>query len=83
MAEPDLRMAMILPSFRINVNRLVELQESAIAARSHNNANICVVGSRTMDIDNIKRIVLKFLDTNFSEEERHKRRIAKINTSTH
>ena len=32
MAEPDLRMAMILPSFRINVNRLVELQESAIAA---------------------------------------------------
>ncbi len=46
-------------------------------ARSHNNANILVLGSKLVD-DNISlKMVEKFLDTKF-EGGRHSRRLAKI-----
>ena len=47
-------------------------------ARQHNNANILSFGARFLDIDFIIRAATLFLDTEFSEIERHVRRISKI-----
>jgi len=51
--------------------------EAAIATRSHNDANILCLGSRTMDNDKIMSIVEAFLSTKF-EGGRHLKRIEKI-----
>ena len=45
--------------------------------RLHNNANVIAVSSRKSFYE-IKRILIKFLKTDFSNEERHIRRINKI-----
>ncbi|NLG89127.1 MAG: ribose 5-phosphate isomerase B [Clostridiaceae bacterium] len=47
-------------------------------AREHNNANILALGGRVLGIDHAIDIVKVFLDTPFSGEERHSRRIDKI-----
>ena len=49
-------------------------------AREHNNANILALGGRVLGIDHAIDIVKVFLDTPFSGEERHSRRIDKIRT---
>ncbi len=49
------------------------------SARMHNDANILSIGARFITIDDAKKAIKKFLETNFSEEERHIRRIQKIN----
>ncbi len=46
--------------------------------REHNNANMLSMGQRTTGIETCKDIVHTFLDTKFSEGERHKNRIEKI-----
>ena len=49
--------------------------------RLHNNANMLCLGGRTVlaeDDDKLKTIVKTFLDTEFSFEERHVRRLSKI-----
>ena len=46
--------------------------------RLHNDANIIAVGSR-LPMDELKKIIVKFLQTDFSNEERHQRRIDLIN----
>ena len=51
---------------------------SARMSREHNDANIISLGNRTLDIDKAKELVKIWLDTPFSNEERHKRRIEKI-----
>ena len=51
---------------------------SAEATRLHNDANIIAVGSR-LPMDELKKIIVKFLQTDFSNEERHQRRIDLIN----
>ncbi|MBQ6602286.1 MAG: ribose 5-phosphate isomerase B [Eubacterium sp.] len=51
---------------------------SAQATRSHNNANVLCMGERTVGPGLALLITDTFLDTPFSEEERHKRRIAMI-----
>ncbi len=50
---------------------------SAWSARAHNNANILVVGAKTLGEETIKSILNKFIDTNF-EGGRHQRRLDKI-----
>jgi ribose 5-phosphate isomerase B len=51
---------------------------SARMSREHNDANIISLGTRTLDIDKAKALVKIWLETPFSNEERHKRRIEKI-----
>ncbi len=51
---------------------------SAIMSRKHNDANIISLGNRTLSIDKAKELVMLWLETPFSSEERHKRRIEKI-----
>lgn len=51
---------------------------SAQATREHNDANILALGARVVGEGLALKIVDTFLDTPFSNDERHVRRIAKI-----
>ena len=51
---------------------------SAKLTRLHNDANILALGARVVGEGLALKIVDTFLDTPFSNDERHKRRIAKI-----
>ena len=51
---------------------------SAEMARLHNDANILAMGARVVGTGLALKIADTFLDTPFSEEERHRRRIAMI-----
>lgn len=51
---------------------------SAEATRQHNDANILALGARVVGEGLALKIVDTFLDTPFSNDERHIRRIAKI-----
>ena len=53
---------------------------SAEATRQHNDANILAMGGRVVGPGLALMIVDTFLNTPFSEDERHKRRIALIDT---
>lgn len=47
-------------------------------SRKHNDANVITLGGRTTDLELAKKIVDKFLSTEFENEERHVRRVKKI-----
>ena len=51
---------------------------SAEATRQHNNANILALGARVLGEGLALKIVDTFLDTPFSNDERHVRRISMI-----
>lgn len=52
--------------------------ETAQLAKEHNNANVIGIGGRMHSIDECKAIIDAFIDTPFSNDERHIRRIDKI-----
>lgn len=54
-------------------------EEMAVKARQHNDANILSLGADYLDLEKAKKIVDVFLGTPFSKEEKHKRRVEKIN----
>ena len=51
---------------------------SAQATKEHNDANILAMGARVVGVGHALKIVDTFLDTEFSNDERHIRRIAQI-----
>lgn len=53
-------------------------EEMARKAKQHNDANILSLGADYISVDEAKNIAKMFLDTSFSNEERHVRRIKKI-----
>jgi|TARA_B100001971_G_C18244644_1_gene573362 ribose 5-phosphate isomerase B len=53
-------------------------ENTAEVARKHNNSNILCLGSRVLEDGDAKRIVKRYLETEFSDEERHKRRVDEI-----
>lgn len=53
-------------------------EEIITLSREHNNANILSLGAGFMDMEQIKAATKLWLETDFSGEERHVRRIAKI-----
>lgn len=52
--------------------------ESARLARGHNNANVLCLGGRLLKQRVAEKIADAFLSTQFSKEERHRRRVRKI-----
>lgn len=54
-------------------------EQMAEMARRHNDANVLAMGARTTGIEDMKKIAMKFLQTDFEKgEERHVRRVEKI-----
>ncbi len=51
---------------------------SAKMSREHNDANVASFGARVTGIEKIKELTVLWLNAPFSNEERHKRRIEKI-----
>ena len=50
----------------------------AVLSREHNDANILSLGARFIEEEEAKKIVRVWLDTAFSDEEKHARRIQKL-----
>jgi len=51
---------------------------SAVSARSHNDANVLVIGARVTDYNPAIEIINTFFTTDFSNEERHIRRVGML-----
>ena len=57
---------------------LVWNRETAELARAHNDANVCAIGARQHSVEEATALVLHFLASPWSGEERHARRIGLI-----
>ena len=57
---------------------LVWNESTAILAREHNNANVISIGARQHDEETMLKLVETFLNTDFTNDERHVRRIAQL-----
>ncbi|HQE83796.1 MAG TPA: ribose 5-phosphate isomerase B [Candidatus Hydrogenedentes bacterium] len=55
--------------------------EMARLSREHNNANILCLGRRILSLDECRTILDVWLATPFSNDERHKRRVCKMDDS--
>jgi ribose 5-phosphate isomerase B len=55
-------------------------EETAGLAREKNNANILGLGADYLDLESAKATITKFISTRFSQDERHRRRVRKIET---
>lgn len=60
---------------------LCHTEIEAKLTREHNNANVLVLGGRILGAELAKAITETFITTEFSEEERHKRRICMFDGS--
>ena len=57
---------------------LVWSDDTAVLARQHNDANIISLGARNNPVEDALRFVELFLDTPFSQDPRHVRRIHEV-----
>ena len=55
--------------------------EMAAAAREHNNANVLVLGASLTEVEEAQEILTRWLAGHFSPEERHHRRVDKMETA--
>ncbi len=53
-------------------------EDAAMLSRTHNDANILILPGRLPTADAVEDILSAFLETPFSDEERHQRRLGKI-----
>ena len=53
---------------------------TAEATRLHNDSNVLTMGGRVIELEKALKIVDIWIDTEFSNEERHIRRVKKINS---
>lgn len=53
-------------------------EATARQSRQHNNANVLCLGAQAIDPELIRKIVNVWLETEFSGEERHMRRLKKV-----
>ncbi len=51
---------------------------TALQAREHNNANIICLAGKVLDSETAKKIVRLWLEAEFTNEERHVRRLGKV-----
>jgi len=58
-----------------------EVPEVVVTARQHNDANALSLGARFLTLTEVREAVEQFLETDFSGEERHIRRLMKIDGS--
>ncbi|MDA1045078.1 MAG: ribose 5-phosphate isomerase B [Verrucomicrobia bacterium] len=54
--------------------------EMAATAREHNNANVLVIGAKTTRTEDAQKILARWLGGAFSSEERHHRRVGKMDS---
>lgn len=66
--------------FRGMRSALCHTPEIATLARTHNNANILSLGAKFIDIASAKECLKNFMETPFSTEERHHRRVNMLDT---
>ncbi len=57
-----------------------ESKEIIKLSREHNNANVLSLGARFVEFEEAKEMIKLWLDTEFSGEERHERRIGKLDS---
>ena len=57
---------------------LVWSEATAVLAREHNNANVCAIGARQHDTDEVLRLIDLFIATPYPGDERHERRIRQL-----
>lgn len=57
---------------------LINDEQLAIITRQHNDTNVLSLGAMLVDADKAKKITKNWLETEFSGDERHKRRIREI-----
>lgn len=55
-----------------------ESEQTAEMARKHNDANILCLGARVISEEKAKKLTDIFMQTEFEKEERHERRVKKI-----
>lgn len=55
-----------------------EVPSEIVTARQHNDANVLSLGARFLSIAEVREAVETFLETDFSGDERHIRRLGKI-----
>lgn len=55
-----------------------DVPEEIVTARQHNDANVLSLGARFLSLSEVRDAVELFLETDFSGEERHIRRLSKI-----
>ncbi len=60
----------------------LKVPNEIVISREHNDANILSLGARFLNEESAKEAVKIWLETEFSKEERHIRRIAKIDEIT-
>ncbi|OEY86647.1 multifunctional ribose 5-phosphate isomerase B/3-demethylubiquinone-9 3-methyltransferase/2-octaprenyl-6-hydroxy phenol methylase [Wolbachia pipientis] len=74
-------LGMNIAANRLKAVRAVSCNNIEIAklAREHNNANVLCLGARLIATELARDIVINFLETEFSQEPRHTKRVNKLN----